>query len=366
MVNSFSFHGGAVLDAARATGHSPDSLIDFSSNADSLVNDLTEHLVRSIPYPYAYYPDDGCRELAAALAAFHHVDSQDVLVGNGSSELIVLCLQALRPGKVVIVGPVFSEYARACLSLGIDHELYLTDEHQGFALTPYDMEQINAISGDMLILCTPNNPTTAVYNDLAALLGGGQRTHILIDNTYSEFLYGTPAYEEHSIKRYRSLAQAGTSVLSLQSFTKVYYCTGIRLGYLVAPQEIVDTLKAVRAPWMVSRFAELAGLAFLAHTDAFRKERQALPHLREHFVAGLKQTGLFADILSSEVNFVLTKLEDGLEVEHLQTYLLEQGMLIRSCDNIPGMPKGYVRLQVRREEENAALLKACTGYARNI
>ena len=358
-----SVHGGEVLAAARATGGRPEDLVDFSSIADSLVKDLTETIVRSIPYPFAYYPDDGCRELVDALAASEGVGTEEILVGNGSSELIFLCLQALKPGKVVIVGPVFSEYARACENLGIEHELYLLDEGNGFALTREDMDRLVRIPGDMLVLCIPNNPTTAVYGELERLLGRGGRKHVLIDNTYREFLYGTPAYEEQDVRRYRSLVPEGTDVLSLQSFTKAYYCTGIRLGYLLAPARIVNTLKACKAPWTVSRFAELAGLAFLIHRDAFRERRRSIPRLREAFVGDLETTGLFEKVLSSDLNFVLGELGAGHDVLQLQKYFLKHRILVRNCDNIPGMPAGYIRMQVRCGEENAALVGACASYA---
>jgi threonine-phosphate decarboxylase len=337
--------------------------VDFSSNADSLVADLTDTIVRSIPYPYAYYPDDGCRELVEALSEIEGVDAGEILAGNGSSELIFLCLQALKPVKVVIVGPVFSEYGRACENLGIDHELYLLDEDNGFALTPDDLEKLARMDADMLILCIPNNPTSAVYRDVDAIFSSGRHRYIVVDNTYREFLFGNPAYEEHAFIRYRTLASRGTSVISLQSFTKAYYCTGIRLGYLLAPKQIVDILRAIKAPWTVSRFAELAGLAFLANRDAYRKRRRNLPALRENFVKALQATGLFLKIVSSELNFVLAKLGPGEDVAHLQKYLLECRMLVRNCDNISGMPKGYTRLQVRCEKENDALVANLAAYA---
>ncbi|PIE68983.1 MAG: aminotransferase class I/II [Deltaproteobacteria bacterium] len=358
-------HGGAILAAARATGRRPEDLLDFSSNADSLVEGLTRSLVQAIPYPYAWYPDDGCWELVEALAAHHKVDKHQVLVGNGSSELIFLSLQALRPRKVVLVGPVFGEYLRACRNLGIGYEVYLLDEAKGFALTPDDMARLNSIPGDMLILCTPNNPTTAVYQDLAPLLGRGSRTSILIDTTYRAFLYGTPAYAAHGLHHYASLVPDGTHLLCLQSFTKAYSCPGIRLGYLLAQSETIDRLKAVRAPWMVSRFAELAGLAFLAHKEAFDRQRHNLPRLREALVTGLEQTGFFTHILASDLHFILAKLGKGHDAAHLQAYLLAQGMVVRSCDADMGMPEGYFRMQVRCEEDNHALIQACDAYVQD-
>jgi threonine-phosphate decarboxylase len=356
MHNPFGIHGGNVLSAAREKGVAPDRVLDFSSNADSLCRDLTEKIVRSIDYPYHMYPDIGCPELTRALAADEQVEPDNILAGNGSSELIFLCFSALKPKRVRIVAPTFSEYVRACENLDIDHDLYLLEEENGFSLTESDMRAIAADPADMLVLCTPNNPTTAVYRDIAPLLQGAFRT-VLVDNTYQEFLHGHPAHHDHGYARYRSQAAPDTAVISMQSFTKAFYCTGIRLGYLVAPIEIRNRLASHQPPWTVSRFAELAGLRFLDERERYRTQRKVIPGLREEFVKGLEKSGLFARIHRSEVNYLLCRLSVETDMERVQKGLLKAGILVRNCDSIPGMPRGHIRMQVRSREENERLLE---------
>ena len=356
MHNPFGIHGGNVLAAAREKELDPEQILDFSSNADSLCKDLTEEIVRSIDYPYHMYPDIGCPELTQTLAADEQVEPDNILVGNGSSELIFLCFSALKPKRVRIVAPTFSEYVRACENLKIDYDLYILDEKNGFSLTEADMQAIAADPADMLILCTPNNPTTAVYRNIAPLLQGAFNT-VLVDNTYQEFLYGHPAHDDHGYARYRSQAAANTAVISLQSFTKAFYCTGIRLGYLVAPVEIRNRLASHQPPWTVSRFAELAGLRFLEERDRYRARRKGISKLREELVAGLKKSGLFARIHCTEVNYLLCRLARETDMKRVQRGLLEAGILVRNCDSIPGMPRGYIRVQVRTAQDNNQLLK---------
>ncbi len=355
MHSPFGVHGGNVLSAAREKGIAPDRMLDFSSNADSLCRDLTEGIVRSIAYPYDLYPDIGCPELTRALAEDEQVKPDNILVGNGSSELIFLCFSALGPKRVRIVAPTFSEYVRACENLGIDHDLYILDNENGFSLTEADMLAIAADPADMLVLCTPNNPTTAVYRNIAPLLQGAFRT-VLVDNTYQEFLAGHPAHDDHGYARYRARTAPNTAVISMQSFTKAFYCTGIRLGYLVAPAQIRSRLASHQPPWTVSRFAELAGLRFLEEREKYRKRRKIIPELREEFVAGLEKSRLFARIHCSEVNYLLCRLAVETDMKKVEKRLLEAGILVRNCDTIPGMPKGHIRIQVRSREENERLL----------
>jgi threonine-phosphate decarboxylase len=340
-------------------------VLDFSSNADSLVDDITRGIVRSIDYPYAYYPDDDCAELTADIAADEAVSSGQVLVGNGSSELIFLTLQALRPSRVVIVAPVFSEYARACASLGIEHRAHLLRVETGFALTAADVESLVANPADMLVLCTPCNPTTAVYGreELAGLLGSGRFAHVLMDHTYREFLHGAEAFAWHGFAPLARLAAPDTRVMSLESFTKAFYCPGIRLGHLVADEETIRRVRAVKPPWTVSRFAETAGLAFLRSRGAYRERRGILPELRGELRQGLRNTGLFAAIHASEVNFLLARLAAGVDGRHMQRFLLKSGVLVRVCDDVYGMEPGFLRLQVRDRADNTRLLVALAGYS---
>jgi len=363
-------HGGMVLQTARRLGVRPEDILDFSNNAESAVAGLTAALVAATPYPFAYYPDSACTQLCAAIATHENVRPAQVLAGNGSSELIHLALATLAPRRVLIVAPIFSEYVVACQRLKIEHELYCLDAAGHFRLTPRDAEIIIEKDFDLLILCSPNNPGSVAYRGLDRLFhslsGLSSPRTVLLDSAYREFLYGTPDYVAHGYAELAAscLGYSGLRLVMLMSFTKYFYCPGVRLGYCLSDAATIEALRLRQPPWMVSRFAELLGLGFLRELEAYRALHRTLPARRSAFVASLAATGVFATLHPPELNFILAQLRPDLPASTLFERLAGQGVLLRVCDNIPGMPPGYVRLQVKSEEENARLVGALRGLER--
>lgn len=362
-------HGGAVVETARRLGIPPEAVLDFSNNADSLASPRSQALLQDIPYPFAWYPDSDCCELREALAVHEGVPRQEVLVGNGSSELIHLLLQRLRPARVLLVGPIFLEYARACMALHIPFALHALDPEEDFRLSPTELFVIlDSLAGgryDALILCSPNNPTGQAYDALDKLLRQAPCRTVILDMAYREFTWGTPAYALHSHALLSERSQRCCDLVSLHSFTKHFGVPGLRLGYMLGPAPLLHELSKARAPWMVTRHAELCGLELLRHQHSIRAVRMDLPQRRNAMVRALAASGLFARILPSQCNFLLGRLRHAEEAAAIHNYLAERGILVRVCDTIPGMPPGYLRLQVRNSEDNARLGTALAAYARS-
>lgn len=356
-------HGGEVLRLARERGCSPSAINDFSSNANSLCKDLTQILLEKIPYTHQYYPDAGCTELRHVLAAHENVSPQEILIGNGSSENIFLSIMQCAPRKVLLVAPIFSEYARACEAHAIPYELLTCSPQNDFACTKEELQRLHASTADMVILCSPNNPAGICYPNIQKIIEAVSAPYLLIDNTYREFLWGTQAYKENSIPKYRQWAQKNTEIISVQSFTKFFYCTGVRLGYSIASEALTNSFANAKPPWTVSDFAEKSGLAFMEHIEWYRAR---LPQLREHtqnFIKALADTGVFSpEKLFAGVNFVCCGLKNPEQAKTVYTSLLRQQILVRLCDNIPGMPQGFFRIQVRSPQDWPPLLKALHSF----
>ena len=201
-------HGGNVIELAAALGLEALDFLDFSSNANSLVDDLTEAVVRETPHFHSVYPDTHSAALRERLARHEGVPADHIMVGNGSSELIFLAFTALKPRSVLLVAPIFSEYVLACANMNIYYELLTLSEANGFRITGPDLERLGSSSFDCVVLCTPNNPTGAVY-DMEAVLPRLNCNTVLVDNTYKEFLYGDPAYQGHSHSAYARMLRPG-------------------------------------------------------------------------------------------------------------------------------------------------------------
>lgn len=360
-------HGGVVLETARRVGLDPGQILDFSNNADYLAAPLVRALLAPLQYPFDYYPDTNCDELRQALAAHEGVPPQEILVGNGSSELIYLTLQRLRPARVLLVGPIFMEYARACTALHIPYALHALDPEEDFQLSPEELYVVlESLAGgryDMLILCSPNNPTGQAYGLLRQLLRRAPCRTVILDAAYREFVWGTPAWAAHGHALLQRTSQSGCDLVSLHSFTKSFGVPGLRLGYVLGPAPLLHELHKGRAPWMVSRYAELAGLTLLERINSFRALRNDLRERRKAFAGRLSGTGLFSRVAPSQCNFVLAQLRDKELAQPLYAWLAQQGILVRVCDTIPGMPRGYLRLQARGGEDNERLCQALRRFA---
>jgi threonine-phosphate decarboxylase len=393
-------HGGDVYRVARELGVDPERILDCSSNGFAHVLELTRALVAAQPHLFEHYPDSASTALRAELAAHEHLAPGEVMAGNGSSELIWLVLRLLRPDRVTLLGPTFSEYARACEAHAIPWRVLHADPLRALDPPPPDFRadadddagaaarataaadtgpaatrEADGTGGELAVLCSPGNPCPVTAPDLpalvAALFRAGFRT-VLADLTYRDFLWDTP---EHAAHHHRALAPACPPcppcppcptdgiLLCLHSFTKFFHCTGIRLGYLTGPQALLDRLQAQRPPWMVSPFAEAMGRRFLRALPDYRAHLAALRADRAALLRDLRATHLFdSRATDAGPSFVTCRLRDellrnGVTSEMVRRELLRLGMLVRACDNIPGMPPGHIRMQVRRQSDNARLLQ---------
>ncbi len=366
-------HGGAVYHLSRSLGIAPDAFLDFSSNANSLCDDLTHTILSKLTVPYRHYPDSACAALREHLAAHEGVSPDCILPGNGSSENIHLAIQQLRPRHAIILAPIFSEYVRACQIFGTRVTLVPCSPEHGFSCTETELSLLANTDADMAILCSPNNPACVTYTNIAAILNRLRVKTALIDTTYSEFLWGQADYAGSRFSALAAMARSGTDIVAVQSFTKFFYCTGVRLGYSVATPEVTARLEQGKIPWSVSTFAEQAGIAFLQHISLYRERLPALRQERAAFAHALRtaKTGegeglpLFKkETIFEGVNFVIAQLFRPADAAALQDHLTHHGLLVRVCDSIPGMPVGFLRMQVRERRAWEHLIQTMATFSR--
>lgn len=352
-------HGGEVYRLARKLGVEPDDILDFSSNANSLCDDLTRTILGRIAYPYRHYPDTWCSVLREKLAVHEEVSPHSILVGNGSSENIFLTIQQIRPRHVALVAPIFSEYVRACEAFDIPYTLITCHPENNFACSGQELKALSQSDADMVIICSPNNPAGITYTNIEQILSTLRAQTVLVDNTYSEFLWGLPEYDTNRYTMYRHMVPHDTEVITVQSFTKFFYCTGVRLGYSVSSPRMTERLAQGKVPWTVSAFAEQAGVEFMNSMGEYRTRLEALRAERTRFSNALAKTGAFdPDMLCSGVNFISGRLRNADKAADVYSHLLDQGILVRLCDNIPGMPSGFLRMQVREQQAWEKLILA--------
>jgi len=354
-------HGGEIFRIAREAGASLNEIADFSSNANSLCRDITESILFSNKQgaysDYNHYPDTWASELTNAIADHEQMPVENIIAGHGSTETIFLTFQQLKPKKVLLVGPMFSEYAKACETFAESFDVLTGSAESGFI--PKIESLKDSAQYDLVVLCSPNNPATVTYPNMKEILRAVSSPYILIDSTYREFLYGEPEYEQTSTHRYNSWCKSGTRIITMHSFTKFFYCTGIRLGYAISDAKTVELLKRGKMPWTVTASAQSAGIAFLREIQQYRGRLPQMRIYRKMFTDEIHSTDVFAsNAIFAGVNYLFCRLQNPTQGTALYDFLLQRQILVRLCDNIPGTEKGFIRMQVKTPDEWKGLIAA--------
>ncbi len=343
-------HGGDVYHLARTLGLKLSDLLDFSANINPLgfppgIPSAIQQALGEI----VHYPDRRCLDLRRELAAYHRLSPEQILMGNGSTELIYLVARALAPRQALIVAPAFSEYEHALEAARVPVAFQITTEAQNFTPAgPLDPQ-----GADLVFLANPASPSgvlSAPERLLAAAAGlEAAGVYLLLDEAFIDFV------EEASLKSH--LARF-PHLLILRSFTKFFGIPGMRLGCLLAAPELIERLAAVQEPWSVSTLAQAMGRACLRDLDYMARSRALVSAERDYLLAGLKVLpGL--QPFPGAVNYLLVKItRPDWAAASLQRALLAHKVVIRDASNFRGLDERFIRLAVRRREENERLLVA--------
>ena len=177
-------------------------------------------------------------------------------------------------------------------------------------------------------------------------------------------MHGTPEYDGTCTAQYRKWSNQNTSIITMHSFTKFFYCTGVRLGYALSDPDTVSKLKQGKMPWTVTASAQKAGLNFLQNIERYRSRLPQMRTYRAMFTEEVHSTNVFAaDCIFSGVNFLFCKLKNPEQGALFYEFLLTKSILVRLCDNIPGTEKGFIRMQVKTPEEWGTLITALQDWS---
>lgn len=331
-------HGGDTFDR--------DIIYDFSANLNPLgmPKSVKKALENSVS-DWERYPDPYCRRLVKKLSERENFSPENIVCGNGAADLIFRIVQAAKPKKAVVCAPSFGEYTKALEQCGCDIAAYRLAEENGFALD-VGITAILDKSVDMLILCTPNNPTGRTIESglLREICRKCEDNNIifLCDECFIDFVVNGMGAECFMNK----------SVVILKAFTKIYAMAGLRLGYaLFGDSTFAEKVRETGQFWSVSSPAQAAGEAALEEKGYAAKAAELIKIERKYLSENLRRLGL--KVYFSEANFIL--FYTNLPLDEM---LLRQNILIRNCENFNGLSRGFFRIAVRTHEENTALISA--------
>jgi cobyric acid synthase CobQ/L-threonine-O-3-phosphate decarboxylase len=344
-------HGGNLTKLARTAGRAAGEILDFSANINPLgPPEGFRPAIDAAIGDLVHYPDPDCTGLTEAFCAQYGVRPEEVLMGNGSTELLFVLPGVLGKGRALVPVPSYVDYARAAALAGLTVELLPLKAEGGFVP---DLSGIEALlrGDEALFLGHPNNPTgrSLPAGALREIAVRHPRTDFIVDEAFTDFIPGL-----------ETLIASGRpeNVLVLKSLTKFYAMPGIRLGALVAGADRIALIRDRIPPWSVNGLAQAAGAEALRDRDYARETCRFVAEQREELQAAL---GALPDltVYPGEANFLLLRSDRaGLPAPEIARRLLADGIAVRVCDNFAGLDDRFFRVAVRTREENERLAGA--------
>jgi threonine-phosphate decarboxylase len=351
----FFIHGGNVYAIAGEKVSDIRQILDFSANINPLGlsvkvrQALERHLADVVNYP-----DSRADDLKKAISLRYQVATENITVGNGAVELIYVLCHMLRPRQILIPAPTFSEYERAGRAAGarIDY-LYLRSD-ENFALDLAVLKE-KIPQAAITFICNPNNPTGQLLpsEHLREIIATAKKHDnlVVVDESFLDF---SAAADEYTC---RPFLDDYDNLLILHSLTKFYAVPGLRLGFALTSPSIGAMLELGKDPWNVNTLAQIAGVAALTDEEYRLKSIEFIAAARRQLSLGLN--GLpGVQAYSAEANFVLADIAGtGYDSGELRRLFAQQMILIRDCENYPGLSSSYIRLAVKLPDQNNRLLE---------
>lgn len=355
--HSDHFHGSDLEKIEQIYNIKREDITSFSANVNPL--GLSKRLRQSLSEHLdviCTYPDREYTRLRRIIGEYCDCPFSNILVGNGSTELISLFIQTLHPHKALIIGPTYSEYERE-ISIGGGTSLYfpLMEEDDYSLRTDKLMDSLNE-SIDLLVMCNPNNPTsTAVTrHEMRKVLDACKRYDIfvMIDETYVEF---ASDYDKINCVPLTSIYN---NLIILRGISKFFASPGLRLGYAITGNaDIIKNINSKKNPWTINSLAEEAGSLMFSDTEYIEETKRMIFSERERVTEALREIRNLK-VYNPTANFVLCRiLSDSITADDLFDAAIRECMMIRNCSSFPFLDNSYFRVCFMNPEDNDRLLE---------
>ena len=290
------------------------------------------------------YPDDYCTILREMLATKLGVDNDELVFGNGSSELIEQVMRAYLDHDELVLSfsPTFAMYKIYTI---INKGRYIDYPLENFQDLDVDgfIEFIHEQKPKVVLLCNPNNPTGSLIKeeDINKIVVACD-CMVILDEAYVEFAYENPPI---NIDKYKNL-------IILRTFSKAYSVAGIRLGYMIADKEVIGYINRVRSPYNISTLAYRYGIKALESEELAMKNTKMVVTERDNLIEKMKEIGL--EPVQSYTNFIFFKGPEGLADK-----MAVDGILIRAFGT------NIYRMTISIPEENKEAFESMKNFMIN-
>lgn len=346
-------HGGNIYKFLR---NGKKEILDYSSNINPL--GVPENFKKEVVANFdvlTRYPDPFYTELRENIGRYNGLSSENIVVGNGATEVLFLTMKSLAPKKALIVAPTFAEYKRGLDNIDSQISYYILKEENDFKLDVEDfLNHIKENSDiDLVVICNPNNPT-GQFLELEKIKKINEflkdrGIKLFVDEAFIEFIGG---WEEMTAANLKD-----ENIYIMRALTKFFAIPGLRLGYMISfDKSYMENLQKVREPWSINAFADLAGKTMLWDSEYIESTEKWIAEEKVWFYNEIKDIEEI-ETFKSNTNFILVKLE-RLNSKILQERMLEKNILVRDASNFVGLNDKYIRLAIKDRENNIKVIQS--------
>jgi threonine-phosphate decarboxylase len=354
-------HGGNVHDLAEILNCDISDITDMSSNLNPMgpPPGLKEHLTKNFDKILAL-PEVDAGRICEKFAQKYNLEREQVIAGNGTTQLIYLIPKVLESKKSLIVAPTYSDYADSCKMNGSYYEYYHLKEENRFRLDIEDLKK--RIDGfDTIYICNPNNPTGGIVKPefLKDLANNYPEKHFVMDESYLPFV---DDMRKISMTRFKL-----ANVIVLNSMSKIYRIPGLRIGFLIAKAAIIEKFNRYMLPWSVNGLAYCAVEYLMGDSCIDRFEIDSRSFFKDALSSFLDlfENGKSLTFFPTNTYFVVAKTT-GFNAGALCEYLKKRKILIRDCSNFNGLTENFVRFSLKERGINMKLYSHINDFLKEI
>ena len=326
--NMVPYHSGLITDGIILNAN--------ESPYEPPLKVLEEIKKVSLDIEYNRYPDMDEVELNKAIGKHYGIDPECITCGVGSDELLDVVFRCVidKGDKVLGFSPSFSMYKVFTELVGGEYIPVYGDSNMIFSIDTM-IEEIKKHNPKLVLICTPNNPTGQYIEEADV--------RRIIESTDALILLDL-AYIDFAKKDYCKIALEYDNVITFKTFSKAMALPSIRCGYAISNRDNIDMINAVKAPYSVTTFSQLAAKIAISNFSEYKKQIELIKTERERLYKELKKLGF--NVYESEANFIYVLMDDKYN-----DLLLNNKIYIRKFKS------GVYRITVGSIEENDKLLE---------
>ena len=346
-------HGGNILTKAKKLNLLPSKIIDSSASLvpfkpPKLILDVLISEIKTLGF--RYYPERNLNSLREIIGEFHQINPDNILPGNGASELITWAgYEASKSGASCIPSPGFVDYERSlnCWNASFDYsELpknWSNSFPQTFPIKP---------NCDVLWITNPHNPTGQLWDKKSLEIILKKYKLVICDEA---FLAITPNGEKESLI---PLTKKYDNLLVIRSLTKLFNIAGLRLGYIIGSSEKLKKWNIKRDPWPLNSFAIKAGIELLSNKILYEEWTSKIHdwvNTEKNWVSNELSKIKNLKVHNSSTNFFL--IESKFSLSSNIHYLEKKGILIRECNSFRFLNEKWARISLQTRKNNKILCR---------